>query len=67
MQLSKGHGINSSSFSSDVELDGTEFGSFFCSGSEDVFGRLLPNCVGLESTSGMDGCVCPGCVDKTEN
>ena len=39
-----------------IELDGTGFGSFFCSGSEDVFGRLLPNCVGVESASGIDGC-----------
>ena len=39
-----------------MELDGTGFGSFFCSGSEDVFGKLLPNCVGVESASGIDGC-----------
>ena len=49
-----GHGINSSSFSSDVELDSIGFGSFFCSGSEDVFGRLLPNCAVVESNCGID-------------
>ena len=30
------------------------FGSLFCSGSDDVFGRLLPNCRGVESDGGMD-------------
>ena len=54
MQLSKGHGINSSSFSSDVELGSIGFGSFLRSGSDDVFGRLLPNCAGVESDCDMD-------------
>ena len=56
MRLLYGHGINSFSFSSDVELDGIGFGSFFCSVSDDDFGRLLPDCVGVESASGIDGC-----------
>ena len=44
-----------SSFSSDVELNGTGLGSFFYSGSEGVFGRLLPNCICVESDHGADG------------
>ena len=52
MRLSYGHGTGSFSFSSEVELDGIGFGSFFCSGNEDVFGRLLPNCVVVEHIDG---------------
>ena len=57
---------NSSSFSSDVELGGNGFGSFLCSGNEDVSGTVYPHCPGVESDCGTNGWGCSDCLDKTE-
>ena len=46
--------MNSSSFSSDVELGGILFGSFLCSGNENVSGTVYSHCPGVESGCGVD-------------
>ena len=49
------HGINSFSFPSNVLLDGIGFDSFLSSGTDDVLGRLLPNCAGVEFDCDVNG------------
>ena len=56
-----GLGINSSSFSFDVE-----FGGCLWSGNEDVSGTVYAYCPDVETDFGSDEWGCSGCLDKTE-